>query len=132
MDSKPLQLYGGVVQSAIAEILAIRRGPVQQALAEISTTRHRDPEDYSQIPLSSYTGYFAKNPLPPIFIDGSKAAHDANRIVDFINGTDDILNLKRGLRELLRIAGNEGWKSLFPEDRFHPDLLEISEAEEEK
>ncbi len=83
-DSVSLALYGGRIQALFAGILKERRGT--------STL----PEAYGSIPLSSFTAYLRKHPLPPISLEDTEVMARANKIVDFINqNDDDILNLKR-------------------------------------
>jgi len=112
-----LAQYGGVIQNFLAEILMKRRKDKDSFLEQ--------PEN---IPPRDFFSHLAEHPLPEVEGNG-ELAMKANEVIRFINRTDDILNLKRGLLLLLRLGGNTR-HCLFSEDRYNPDLFDMEETEE--
>jgi len=104
--------YGGVVQKFLAELLLKRRKEVDGFVGENDSIPPRD-----------FFNHLITCPLPEVVNDG-EISLKANIVIRFINQTDDILNLKRGLLYLLELGGNTGHFP-FPRERYDPDLLEM-------
>ncbi|MBP7811791.1 MAG: hypothetical protein KA054_03035 [Candidatus Moranbacteria bacterium] len=116
MDDERIQLayYGGAIQTLLAQILCKRR----QSGLDIKN-------GYESIPPRDYFSHLAHCPLPEV--DGTRS-EEANRIIRFLNHTDDILNLKRGMRALLKLSGNHTC-SLFSGEQYDPKLLDMEAKE---
>jgi hypothetical protein len=99
-------------------------------LAEIMNERRRSglPDfDYKDIPPRDFFSRIQIRPLPVVRDDGSQMTAEANTLIGFVNGTDDILNLKRAINRLLQLAHGEHCSRVFPDERFAPSLLDMSE-----
>ena len=114
MQRVTLTYYGGVVQKLLAELLIKRRRGEAGLL-----------EQPDSIPPRDFFAHLAAHPLPEVEGNGERIAR-ANEVIRFINRTDDILNLKRGLLCLLELGGNTGHYP-FSRERYNPDLLDMEE-----
>lgn len=113
-----LSRYGGVIESVLAQIRLNRKGE-----SEIM------PELDSIAP-KYFFGYIAEHPLPEVTCEREDCVK-ANTVIAFINRTDDILNLKRAVNRLLVLGGNTAYFP-FPIDRYDPNLLDMTEEEEDQ
>ncbi len=70
--------------------------------------------------------------LPPVIDDGSPSAIEANSIITYLNNVDNhsILTVKQGLNRLQQLVNPKDYHPLFPENRFHPSLLDFTDDEE--
>jgi len=120
MTQVKLSTYGGVIQKLLAELILSRRKRLE---TELEVT-------YDQIPPREFFDHLAKNPLPRITEESQvEIVEEANRIISFINETDDILNLKRALRWLVEVPGNKN-STLFQNEMHSPSLLQIEDIDE--
>lgn len=109
MEKVCLANYGGVIQGLLSEILLKRaKGGL---LGE-----------YDSIPPRDFFAQLAEKPLPEV-VEG-KDSSKANEIIRFINGTDDIVNLKRGLNLLLELGRHSGHYP-FSREQYNPSLFEM-------
>lgn len=115
MERVSLSLYGGVIQNLLAEILVKRHR--ERGGVGIETADSILPRDFFN--------HLAAHPLPEVICDREDAER-ANEVIRFINRTDDILNLKRGLLLLLKLGKSTGHRP-FSMELYNPELLEMEE-----
>ncbi len=108
--------YGGVIQKLLAELLLKRVRGIFDF-----------PGENSSIPPKDFFDHLIKHPLPEVFGDDKKSLK-ANEVIRFINKTDDIMNLKRGLLFLLELGGNFRHPP-FQRDCYNPDHLNMNDTE---
>ncbi len=114
-----LAYYGGKIQLLLAKILATR-----------STPSHADVKEQASIPPKAFFEYLEEHPLTSVDDDGTDVATEANKIIEFLNGRKgDVLNVKRAMNKLIALGGNNSLA--FPGENYHPDLLDMTEMEEE-
>lgn len=115
-----MQYYGGIIQKMIAVILNERnKGRVASC-------------DPSIIPPRSFFEHLRESPLLLVtnpYEKKQKVEH-FNKVVNFINQTQDILNLKRGIRFLLKESSDTENNVLFPEKRYDPALLDMEDEDD--
>lgn len=107
--------YGGVFQLMFAVILARRR-----------TEKPMSSDRYEDIPPRDFFNYIAECQLPNVENGGScnDVAERVNKVIRFLNSTDDILNFKRAVNQILCIIGSNSCLP-FPGDNYRPELLNM-------